>query len=396
MISLIIPSFNNLKHLKNAYESIKKHAPEAELILIDDGSIDGTWEWITQVAEGDDKVSKIRWDKRVGHTILYDIGIREATNEIVGILHADMILGPNYIENMIKHLKPGTAVCGTRIEPPLHPPGKEKIVMDFGLDFDSLNILEFESYCQKLQKDYKDETTRGMFAPWIIYKKDFESIGGHDPIFAPFPYEDSDIFQRWILAGYELVQSRDAFVYHLTCRGHRWSEQIGKDDDFYQKASNKASRNYLRKWGTWIKNDEYQYPIVPNKYNIGYVVKNCNLQLLSILEPWCDTIYIEDEMRVLTNHYLDVEQNNTLFDLDKKIKVIGRHEQADDIIVEFDAKSINENSFQLLQQLSEIISQSGEIGEFELDPFKIRIKKLDTYQKNLVNLKDLNYASKLL
>ena len=396
MISLIIPSFNNLKHLKNAYESIKKHAPEAELILIDDGSIDGTWEWITQVAEGDDKVSKIRWDKRVGHTILYDIGIREATNEIVGILHADMILGPNYIENMIKHLKPGTAVCGTRIEPPLHPPGKEKIVMDFGLDFDSLNILEFESYCQKLQKDYKDETTRGMFAPWIIYKKDFESIGGHDPIFAPFPYEDSDIFQRWILAGYKLVQSRDAFVYHLTCRGHRWSEQIGKDDDFYQKASNKASRNYLRKWGTWIKNDEYQYPIVPNKYNIGYVVKNCNLQLLSILEPWCDTIYIEDEMRVLTNHYLDVEQNNTLFDLDKKIKVIGRHEQADDIIVEFDAKSINENSFQLLQQLSEIISQSGEIGEFELDPFKIRIKKLDTYQKNLVNLKDLNYASKLL
>jgi len=65
-------------------------------------------------------------------------------------------------------------------------------------------------------------------------------------MFAPFPYEDSDIFQRWILAGYELIQSRDAFVYHLTCRGHRWTEQVGRDDDYFKQVSEKAGRNYLR------------------------------------------------------------------------------------------------------------------------------------------------------
>jgi glycosyltransferase involved in cell wall biosynthesis len=41
-ITLIIPSYNNLKHIKNAYTSIRKHYPEVNLILMDDGSTDGS------------------------------------------------------------------------------------------------------------------------------------------------------------------------------------------------------------------------------------------------------------------------------------------------------------------------------------------------------------------
>jgi glycosyltransferase involved in cell wall biosynthesis len=277
MISFIIPSYNNLQHLKNVYTSIKKHEPEAEVVLLDDGSTDGTWEWIQQ-----QDCIKYRSEERIGHTILYDKGIELATNKIVGILHADMIIGPNYVKNLLKHLKPLTVVCGTRIEPPLHPEGKEKIIKDFGLDFDTLNIDGFESYCLQAQDEFKNQTTKGMFAPWVLYKKDFQAIGGHDPLFAPFPYEDSDIFQRWILAGYELVQSRDAFVYHLTCRGHRWTEQVGKDDDYFKYVSQKAARNYIRKWGNWIRNDEYQHPIIPHKYDIGFIVHNCNLNTFQL------------------------------------------------------------------------------------------------------------------
>ena len=162
MISLIIPSYNNLKHLKNVYASIQKHAPKAEVILLDDGSTDGTWEWIQKQS-----CIKYKSETRVGHTILYDKGIELATNDIVGILHADMIIGPNYVENLIKHLKPGAVVCATRIEPPLHPEGKEKIIKDFGMDFDTLNIDAFEKYVLEVQTEFKDQTTKGMFAPWI-------------------------------------------------------------------------------------------------------------------------------------------------------------------------------------------------------------------------------------
>jgi len=391
MISFIIPSYNNLKHLKNVYTSIKKHEPEAEIVLLDDGSTDGTWEWIQE-----QDVIKYRSKDRVGHTLLYDKGIELATNEVVGILHADMIVGPDYSKNLCKHLKPGTVVCATRIEPPLHPEGKEKIIRDFGLDFDTLNILAFEEYCNQVQQEEKDITTRGMFAPWILYKKDFQAIGGHDPLFAPFPYEDSDIFQRWILAGYNLIQSRDALVYHLTCRGHRWNDQVGKDDDYYKVVSARAARNYIRKWGSWIKNDDYQYPITPPRYEIAYVVHNCNLELLEVLEPWCDRIYIEDSNQVLK--YLDKEQRNTKFNLAKRVLRIGYNDPAgeNDIVVEFDARQLTNENFTLLRQLPEILTESGEIGEFELDIFKITVNALTRYESEIVNLSSAYYTNQLL
>lgn len=388
MISFIIPSYNNLQHLKNVYASIQKHAPEAEVILLDDASTDGTWEWMQEKYADDKNLIILRVDERTGHTILYDTGIEYATNDIVGILHADMILGPNYIQNMIKHLEPGKVVCATRIEPPLHPEGKEKIIMDFGQDFDTLNIDAFEEFVMHQQEENVDRITYGMFAPWILFKNDFQAIGGHDPLFAPFPYEDSDIFQRWILAGYELIQSRDAFVYHLTCRGHRWNEQIGQDDEYYKIVSQRAARNYLRKWGSWIKNDEYQYPIIIPKYNIAYRVTKCTSSLLELLEPWCDRIYIDDDMQVLTIDYIEREQSNTKFDLSKRVFCIGYNDPhaENDIVVEIDAQRMTNQDFVYLQQLPEILQQTNELGTFQLGSLLISIYNLESYEKNLIKL----------
>ena len=381
MITLVIPSYNNLRHLKNVFASVQKHAPYAEVILLDDGSSDDTWDWI----QTQDCV-KYRSETRVGHTILYDKGIELATNDIVGILHADMIIGPNYIENILKHLKPGTVVCGTRVEPSLHPEGKEKIIRDFGMDFDTLNVPAFEEFCIDKQIEYNNQTTKGMFAPWVIYKKDFQAIGGHDPLFAPFPYEDSDIFQRWILAGYELIQSRDSFVYHLTCRGHRWTGKIGENDGMFKIYEAKAARNYIRKWGSWIENDEYQYPIISPKYNIAFVVTNATHQHLEILEPWCDRLYVSEDVSVIAENYKRQEQSNTKLDLSKRVLYINQNDPTseNDIVVEFDGRMLNQNSFNIIQQLAEIIRQSGELGTFELDCFKITINNLETYEKNLI------------
>ena len=380
-VTLVIPTYNNLKHIKNAYTSIRKWYPSLELVLLDDGSTDGTYEWLMETNATDSNVILHRSDERVGHTILYDLGIEMATNEIIGILHADMIVTENYLENLLKHLDKGTVVCATRIEPPLHPPGNEKIIQNFGLDFDDLNISAFEEFAKKAQLEYVDKTTKGMFAPWILYKDDFQRIGGHDPLFAPFPYEDSDIFQRWILAGYDLIQSRDSFVYHLTCRGHRWNNQIQKDDDYYKVASQKAARNYLRKWGSWIENDAHQYPIITPKYNIGFVVKNCTLELLKVLEPWSDVTYVDFNY----TDYLYIEKDNTLLNLNDRVKSYDT-EKNNEILVEIDGKTINNNDFKIIQQLAKIIQNSGEVGKFTLGNLNIEIHQMNEYQHNLTNL----------
>lgn len=384
MISLIIPSHNNLRHLKNAYASIKKHAPEIEIILIDDASNDGSWEWMQGLRPTDDNLIILKIsDERLGHTILYDVGIEHATNDIVGIMHADMIMGPNYIENMIKHLQKGIVVAGTRIEPPLHPPGNEKIIQNFGTDFDNLNIPLFEEFCLKQQEINKGETSRGMFAPWIIYKEDFLLMGGHDHIFAPFPYEDSDIFERWILSGYKLIQSRDAFVYHLTCRGHRWTDEIGKDDDYFKNASQRSAREYLRKWGSWIQNDEFQHPIIKPKYNIGFMVKgDLNLNALATLEPLCDNIYISDDG--LKKEYIRLEQPNTRFELIDRVKTL-KDEKLNDVLIEFEYTKLNQEDASILQQLPFILKDSGQIGNLELGNLKFTIVSMKTYEKGMID-----------
>ena len=380
-VTLVVPTYNNLQHIKNAYTSIRKYYPTLELVLLDDGSSDGTFEWLELIEETDENVVLYQSEERVGHTILYDVGIDMAKNEIIGIIHADMIVSENYLENLLKHLDKGRVVCATRIEPPLHPPGNEKIIQNFGMDFDDLNIPAFEEFVVKAQSEYNNQTSKGMFAPWILYKEDFQSIGGHDPLFAPFPYEDSDIFQRWILAGFELIQSRDSFVYHLTCRGHRWNDEIQKDDDYYKVASNKAARNYLRKWGIWIENDSHQYPIISPKYNIEFRIFNCRTDLLKLLEPWCDSIYV-DLYESMVVDYIKEEQPNTLINLSDKINKTFDS----DIVVRMDGNTLAQDDFKLIQQLPKIIQDSGEVGKFNLGNLELTINVMKEYQHTLINV----------
>ena len=384
-VTLVIPGYNNLRHLKNCYASIKKHASDIKLVLLDDGSTDGTFEWISSL--NDPNITSIyRSEKRLGHVILYDKGIDLAETEIVGIFHCDMIMGPNYIENVLKHLEKEKVVCATRIEPPLHPPGREKIIQNFGMDFDDLNIEAFEEYTIKAQEEFKDQTSDGMFAPWIIYKEDFVAMGGHDALFAPFPYEDSDIFQRWILYGYELIQSRDSFVYHLTCRGHRFVEEIGKDDDYFKTASAKAARNYIRKWGSWIENDAYQRPILKPRYDIGIVVENCDANLLLSLEPWFNNIYVD---QTLIADYIKHEQPKTDLILEARVRPIEEPKQ-NDILIYFDSK--DNVDLNIVPNIQVIIRESVDaVGTYEYNGLKIDVlqmvdhtdKMMGTFIKNV-------------
>jgi hypothetical protein len=110
------------------------------------------------------------------------------------------------------------------------------------------------------------------------------------------------------------------------------------------------------------------------------------LPVLEALEPWCDRIYIEDAMQVITSHYIEQEQPKTRFDLTRRVLHIEYNAPSDenDIIVAFDATRLTQQNFQYIQQLAAIIEESGDIGEFEIDIFKISIYSMETYEKNLV------------
>ena len=399
-ISFIQPSRNNLKYLKWSYNSIRKNLGyRHEICWADDFSDDGTWEWMKKTAkkDGNIKIHRNEGPTRLGHTILYDTLVDMATNDIVMIYHADMYACPNMDVEVLKHLERGKVVSATRIEPPLHPDGPEKLLKDFGIEPEEFDEYGLMNYIAEFQQD-EEKLTNGIFAPWAIYKDDFTSIGGHDPLYAPQSKEDSDIFNRFKLNGYELIQTFRGLVYHMTCRGSRFKDgalrnpagQVfmkGRESSEWLAQNLRSTRNFIRKWGHMVKHDSLLHPIVPPKYDVGFVVENCNNDMLRELEPWCSDIYGDfvGHKGFGVNKYIEEEQPNTQFELKKRIHS-DHIEPKNNIVVKFDATKLTQDNFQILVELSSILKESGEVGEMEYDIFKFEIKSMDTYEKELINV----------
>ena len=379
-ITFCIPSKNNLRYLKNSISSIIKNSTqEHEIIVFVDADNDGTEDWLK---ENNIKYLKNNKLTPKGIAFGYNRCIEAAQTDVVCMFHADMYLAKDFDTNTLKHLKPKTVISATRIEPPLHPPGLEKIVQDFGMYPEDFKENDFVNFVDQQKNTNANKTTNGIFAPWVCYKQELLDLNLHDEEFHSY-HEDSDIFNRMLLNSMECIQSRDAFVYHLTCRGGQFQDGIEKvtADKAFHAMKNKAAKHYIRKWGSWIKNNEYQHPILSPKYNIGFIIKNCNQQLLEALEPWCSTLYIDCNY----NDYIKKEQPNTKFNLEERIKPYHNKKQ-NNILVEFDGFKFGVNQFNLIQQLPDIIKESGGVGLFQLDIFNIDVTRMNEYQDTLIKL----------
>jgi glycosyltransferase involved in cell wall biosynthesis len=397
-ISLIQPGRNNLKYLKWSYDSIRKNQGNhtVEICVADDFSNDGTWDWCQDMMVADCNFKAIRNEgpTRLGHTILYDRLVNEvATHNICMIYHADMYLCPSALDAIEWHLKENTIVSLTRIEPPLHPDGPEKILQDFGIEPEEFDEDKLLQYMHDTKNERVNKTTEGIFAPWAFWKKDFQEIGGHDPLFAPQSKEDTDIFNRFQLNGIKFIQTWEGCVYHMTCRGSRFADGAKRNPDGQVFMKNretnewlaqneKSTKEFIRKWGHFCKHDNLMKPIVPSKYDIGICIKNCNNVLLDVLEPWCSVLYTDANI----NEYISKEQANTSFNLSDRVKNIDTQytKGAHDIIIEIDAQRFHETDMHAIQQISEIISDSGSVGEFNLGNVKVIINDLVTYENNLI------------
>jgi len=163
-----------------------------------------------------------------------------------------------------------------------------------------------------------------------------------------------------------------------------------RETDEWLKQNEKSTREFLRKWGHFCKHDALLKPIIPSKYDIGFIVKNCNDQLLETLEPWCSTMYIDNwNVREL---YIKSEQFNTSFDLDHKIRPYDTIKQ-NDVLVSIDGNQFGNNDFRIIQTLSEILDGDDQIQEmimvepthFVIENLQVTIHSLETYEQSLIH-----------
>lgn len=433
-ISLVVPNRNNLVYFKWSYNSIRKNQGDHEVWICSaiDACSDGTLEWYEDLAKKDPYFKFIvnKGPERLGHTVLYNKIVEDLVEtDLAMIWHCDMYLCtgaldeiekvmfrkdeaysisqdsyPPIVHEVVPKNKKRIASL-TRIEPPLHPAGYEKILAHFGTEpenFDEIGLLA-QLYVWKNLSEWKQTdndgnefhvplkgTTDGVFAPWAFWVDEFLEIGGHDYLYRPQSKEDDDIWNRFLLNGTKFIQTREGYCYHMTCRGSRFNPFLttpGKNSEEWEIHNQKSTRNYIRKWGKFISHTKYGLPIVSHKFNITFIINNCNENLLHFLEPWCDALAndlsYEDNLK-----YVESEQKNTKFDLKKKILNLTAPTKSVEIAVEINGNEFGESEWRYIQMLSEIIAESGEIGQFELGNLKIDINAMNHYENDLIICKN--------
>jgi glycosyltransferase involved in cell wall biosynthesis len=394
-ITFCIPSKSNLRYLKTCIPSIREnaHRNDHDIIIFVDSDEDGTVEWLEQVKDQYNLTYYVNPDlgkKLFGIGKAYDFCIEHSLTDIFMIFHADMMLGKDADLNAYNCLELKTAICATRIEPPIHPNDGEKILLDFGMWPEDFKKDEFNRYVESQLETTK--TTNGIFAPWMMYKDEFLALGGHDPMLAS-AREDSDIFNRLKLAGFTFIQPWNSLVYHLTGRGGQFQhgeitqEHSDKSKEWQQLMLN-STKEFIRKWGSTVRHTPLMGPIILPKYNIAFIVENCNLGLLEVLEPFCDRIYVDEVFNIGRMwDYVEGEQCNTKYDLSKRVVTIQNNDplNENDIIIKFNAQQLTQDNFQLLQQMPDIIKEAGDVtGEFAVDIFTVYINQIVEYQDDLI------------
>jgi hypothetical protein len=205
---------------------------------------------------------------------------------------------------------------------------------------------------------------------------------------------NSDIFNRYQLKHGKncFKQTWKGFVYHLTCRGSRYNPtltQVGMDSAEWSQQNNRSYRNFIRKWHSLVKHTDTLEPIVSPVYHTTFIIHNCSF--IDKFEIWCDKLILPNCNKNYIEAYIKEEQPNTDFDLRAKIHNYKVDFDVNtDVIVEFDMQRFDQHDFNNIVNLSDIIAQSGEVGEFELGNLKVKILKMQPLEHSLITVKNKN------
>jgi len=264
----------------------------------------------------------------------YNNAVAKAKGDKIILLHNDMVLSKGFIETMDKHIVKNRVTTYTRIEPPIYNdtyPGK--VLMECGRDLLTFKADVFDSIYMK--ESLIDGGSQLFFG---CYKDDYIKLD--DTTFTPPAMwsSDDDLHLRYKIAGFEHKVS-SAYVYHFVSKTSRANND-------YQMAEQQSNIAFIKKWG--FRNSQYNKVYKTCYISIG------NNQGLSL--------------------FLNTFSTSTL-------------EEAN-IIVEVNSNLFNQQDQNYVMQLSDIIYENGEVGTFELGNLQIQVKSLESFEKDLIYLKN--------
>ncbi len=185
-ISIVVPVYNEGAHIRESMACVGKICEDSsilyELVLVDDGSKDDSWEVIHAMAKEDERITAVRLSRNFGKEPALCAGLDIASGDAVIVMDADLQHPPQFIPEMVRLWKEGAEV----VEGVKSSRGKEKKSYRFcaklfygminkatGIEFD--NASDFKLLDRKVVEAMKQMPERMTFfrgmSAWVGFER---------------------------------------------------------------------------------------------------------------------------------------------------------------------------------------------------------------------------------
>jgi len=207
-VSVVIVNWNGLAFLPTCLESLSACGTPVEIIVVDNGSTDGSVEYLRQRPE----IVLISNATNTGYAPANNAGIERATGEFVFLLNNDTRVAPGFLEPLLQVM--GTTAdagaCQCKMlsyDPPYHIDAYGSYLLRTGF----LYHLRYGKPDPPPEPPFEIFAAKG--AAMLIRASVLRQVGSFDPDF--FAYlEDSDLSWRIWLGGWRVLCVPESVVYH--------------------------------------------------------------------------------------------------------------------------------------------------------------------------------------
>lgn len=188
-VTVVIPNFNGRDLLAKNLPKVAKACPKSEIIVVDDASTDDSRQLLE---ENFKKIKVVENKKNLGFAKSSNAGAKAASRDYVLFLNTDVSPQPNFLENALAHFisKNSRNLFAVALADQSHENGKVTIRGRGGAKFTKGFLSHFAASPQS------GETLWVSGGSGLFDKNKFLELGGFDPIFAPFYWEDIDLCWR--------------------------------------------------------------------------------------------------------------------------------------------------------------------------------------------------------
>ena len=103
MVSIVMPTYNAVKYIQGAVESVLRQTyTDWELLIVDDGSTDGTEQMIQNLIKMDERVKLVKNRENIGVAETRNRGVELAKGEWIAFLDSDDIWHPNKLQEQLE------------------------------------------------------------------------------------------------------------------------------------------------------------------------------------------------------------------------------------------------------------------------------------------------------